>query len=146
MTRAAPLWAALAALALTACPRPQQGAGPAAAPQMSTEEKIADQESRLAGSYQCRIEVRDEVFEGPCAIRPAGDAFTLQMQGERALTGQVTATDSGFRLEGELSCTGADCTADPVSTDFFEQNQAEYRGVFALVSQGAIANAALIRQ
>src|SRR5690606_16713796 len=101
--------------------------------------------SRLAGDYQCRIEVRDQLFEGPCSIRPDGDAFTLAMQAERALTGRITATDAGFRLEGELSCTAADCSPDPVSTDFFEQSQTEYRGVFAVVSQGAIANAALIR-
>lgn len=146
MSRLAP--AALAALlALAGCPRPGAAPGPTGAAQPSTEEKIEDQRRRLAGDYQCRVELGDETFAGSCAIQPVGDGFELVMRGDaRVLRGQVSATDSGFRLEGTLACAGADgCTDDEVDTDFFEQDDGAYHGVFAVESASAVANAVVTR-
>lgn len=140
MLKVLPALAALLLVACTSASGPGRGASPGRADPAA---RIAEQKARLAGSYRCTLESREGATSGTCTIHEDGADFRITMRGaERTLRGTVTATDAGFALEGELDCDG--CEPDVVSTDFFEQGDGSYHGVFA--TEAGVVNASLTRE
>ena len=103
----------------------------------------------LVGDYECRFS-RGEVELEPatCAIRAGGDG-TLRLEqpgGPLRLTGSVAPEDAGFRLTGEVVCTGGPCPS-PGTRDivFFTQRTGAYAAVVPL-SSGDLLNIDLTRR
>ena len=113
-------------------------------PTQSGEPALSRQQQQLPGAYTCRFEARDETLDdASCAIEGHGDSMQLSMSGgEHRLQGQLSATEGGFRFVGEYTCSsGADCK-ESIETDFFEQNDGQYHGTFA-VESGKLLNVTL---
>jgi len=136
--------------ALVACggtspagPRGGSGGGPVAG------EVRAPDPDALVGDYECRFS-RGEVELEPatCAIRAGGDGDLRleQAGGVVRLTGRVAPEEAGFRLTGEVVCTGGSCPS-PGTRDivFFTQRTGAYAAVVPL-SSGDFLNIDLTRR
>lgn len=100
------------------------------------QSEVARQQKQLPGAYSCRFEARDEnLDDASCAISGGGDTMQLTMSGgDHRLSGKLAATDAGFRLVGEYTCSAGDDCKQSVETDFFEQTKGQYQGTIALDS------------
>jgi len=138
----------LVAVALTACggnPRGERSTG--ASPPVG--EVHAPEAGALVGDYECRFARGDaELPPTTCAIRDAGDGRLRLEQpgGALRLSGSVEPEDAGFRLTGEVTCTGEPCPA-PGTRDivFFTQRTGAYSAVVPLPS-GDLLNIDLTRR
>lgn len=99
-----------------------------------SESAIARHEKTLPGQYSCRFEARDETLDNAsCDINGGGDSLKLSMSGgDHRLSGNLSATDSGFRFVGEYTCAAGDECKEQIETDFFEQTKGQYQGMIAL--------------
>jgi hypothetical protein len=103
----------------------------------------------LVGDYECRFARGDaELAPAACAIRDGGDGRLRleQAGGALRLTGSVEPADAGFRLTGEVACTGEPCPA-PGTRDivFFTQRTGAFSAVVPLPS-GDLLNIDLTRR
>ena len=140
---------ALLFLALVAaCGGTPGGSRGAGGPTPTGEVRAPDPDA-LVGDYECRFS-RGEVELEPttCAIRDGGDGRLRLEQpgGLMRLTGSVEPEDAGFRLTGEVRCTGEPCPS-PGTRDivFFTQRTGTYSAVVALPA-GDLLNIDLTRR
>lgn len=113
------------------------GAGGGPQQQSRAERRASNidrQQEQLPGAYSCRFEARDEELDdAACEIQGRGESMQLSMSGgEHRLSGQLRATDAGFRFAGEYSCSTGDDCKETIETDFFEQSPGQYQGMVAL--------------
>jgi hypothetical protein len=103
----------------------------------------------LVGDYECRFARGDaELPPATCAIRADGDGRLRLEQpgGALRLSGSVAPEDAGFRLTGEVTCSGDPCPS-PGTRDivFFTQRTGAYSAVVPL-SSGDLLNIDLTRR
>jgi hypothetical protein len=139
---------ALPLLALcAACGAPSRGAAPRTPAEVGSVH--APTTDALVGDYECRFARGDtELDPSACAIRDGGDGRLRleQAGGALRLTGSVEPEDAGFRLTGEVACTGEPCPA-PGTRDivFFSQRTGAFSAVVPLPS-GDLLNIDLTRR
>jgi hypothetical protein len=140
--------ALLALATCAACGGTSRGAGSAgASAEVGTVHAPAP--DALVGDYECRFARGDTELEpSTCAIRDGGDGRLRleQAGGPLRLTGSVEPEDAGFRLTGEVACTGEPCPA-PGTRDivFFTQRSGAFSAVVPLPS-GDLLNIDLTRR
>ncbi len=131
-----------------ACGGTSGGAGSSGAPARAGEVR-APAPGALVGDYECRFARGDAELEpSTCAIRDGGDGRLRleQAGGALRLTGSIEPEEAGFRLTGEVACTGEPCPA-PGTRDivFFTQRTGVYSAVIPLPS-GDLLNIDLTRR
>jgi hypothetical protein len=140
---------ALFLLALcAACGGASRGAGSRSSPgEVGTVHAPAP--DALVGDYECRFARGDtELDPSACAIRDGGDGRLRleQAGGALRLTGSVEPEDAGFRLTGEVACTGEPCPAAGTrDIVFFTQRTGAFSAVVPLPS-GDLLNIDLTRR
>jgi len=139
---------ALAALALCgACGGSPRSSGSARPAEVGAVHAPAP--DALVGDYECRFARGDnELSPAACAIRDGGDGHLRLEQpgGPLRLSGSVAPDEAGFRLTGEVTCTGEPCPA-PGTRDivFFTQRTGAFSAVVPLPS-GDLLNIDLTRR
>jgi hypothetical protein len=131
-----------------ACGGTSRGAGPATT-QAEPGVVHAPAPDALVGDYECRFARGDSELEpSACAIRDGGDGRLRleQAGGALRLTGSVEPADAGFRLIGEVTCTGEPCPAAGTrDIVFFTQGTGAFSAVVPLPS-GDLLNIDLTRR
>jgi hypothetical protein len=132
-----------AALSVAACgPAAPATSGPASERALASE-----QDKKLPGEYTCSFAVSDEELgDARCAISRASDGLRLDASGaSELLRGILTATEYGFKFEGEYGCADGDSCREEARTDFFETEGGLYTGVIELLDAGRILTVTLRR-
>jgi hypothetical protein len=109
----------------------------------------APAQGALVGEYECRFARDDsELAPAACAIRDGGGGRLRleQTGGPLRLSGSVAPEEAGFRLTGDVTCTGEPCPA-PGTRDivFFTQRTGAFSAVVPLPS-GDLLNIDLTRR
>jgi len=138
----------LAALALCgACGSSPRGSAPGRPAEVGVAHAPAP--DALVGDYECRFARGDsELAPATCAIRDGGGGQLRfeQAGGPLRLSGSVAPEEAGFRLTGEVSCTGEPCPAGGTrDIVFFTQRAGAFSAVVPLPS-GDLLNIDLTRR
>lgn len=120
-----------------------------AKPAATTADAADPGAAELTGDYECRFtRGTAEADPVPCAIHASGQGqLRLEQPGGAVrLAGTVTASDTGFRLSGEITCQTEPC-ASPGTRDvvFYAQAPTTYSAVVPL-SDGSLLNIDLVRR